>query len=332
MNASTVSVWAGGLQLSLVATGMLLGAGLAQAQGSYPEKPVRLIVPFPPGGGADNLARSIFPRAAQALGQPIIIENRPGAGGNLGAEFVARAAADGYTVLHGTNGTHGINHALYAKTGFDPIKDFAPITRLTFLPAMLVIHPSIPANSVKELIGYMKANPGKISFASAGNGTTSHMAGTLFKSLAGVDMVHVPYKGGGPALAGMLGGEVQLMIDLMVSIYPQTKGGKLKGLAVTTQSRVSTAPDLATLDESGVAGFDIAATDGLYAPAGTPRPIIDRLNAALRQALTDPQVRDSLGARGAFPIPGTPEALAQHIARELPMWQKLVKESGAKLD
>ena len=171
-----------------------------------------------------------------------------------------------------------------------------------------------------------------MSFASAGNGTTSHMAGTFFKNMAGVDIVHVPYKGGGAALTGMLGGEVQLMIDLMVNVYPQAKAGKLKGLAVTTLTRVPTAPELPTMDEAGVPGFDIAATDGIYAPAGTPRAIIDKLNAVLRQALTDPQVRDNLGARGGFPTPSTPEGLSQHIAKELPMWAKLVKDSGAKVD
>ncbi len=315
-----------------IALTLTLAAGPAQAQSAYPDKPVRLIVPFPPGGGADNLARAVIPRASQILGQTIIIENRPGAGGNVGSEMAARAAPDGYTLLHGTNGTHGINHALYAKTGFDPIKDFAPITRFTTIPAMLVVHPSLPVNNVKELIAYLKANPGKVSFASAGNGTTSHMAGTFFKNMAGVDIVHVPYKGGGAALTGMLGGEVQLMIDLMVNVYPQAKAGKLKGLAVTTLLRVPTAPDLPTMDEAGVPGFDIAATDGIYAPAGTPRAIIDKLNAVLRQALTDPQVRDNLGARGGFPTPSTPEGLSQHIAKELPMWAKLVKDSGAKVD
>ncbi|MEP7085262.1 MAG: tripartite tricarboxylate transporter substrate-binding protein, partial [Betaproteobacteria bacterium] len=225
-----------------------------------------------------------------------------------------------------------INHALYSKVGFDPFKDFAPITRFTTIPAMLIVGPALPVNSVKELIAYLKANPGKVSFASAGNGTTSHMAGVLFKNSAGVDIVHVPYKGGGAALTGMLTGEVQLMIDLMVNVYPQVKAGKLKGLAVTTLNRVPTAPEVPTMDEAGVPGYDIAATDGIYAPAGTPRAIIDKLNGVLRQALSDPQVKESLGSRGAFPAPGTPEELARHIATEMPMWQKLVKESGAKVD
>ena len=304
----------------------------AQAQSSYPERPVRLVVPFPAGGGADNLARAIAPKAAQFLGQPIVIDNKPGAGGNIGAAEVARAAPDGYTILHGTNGTHGINQALYAQPGFDPFKDFTPIARWTMLPAMVVVHPSIPASNVRELIAYLKANPNKVSFGSAGNGTTSHLAGTLFKQQTGVDIVHVPYKGGGPALAGLLAGDTQLMVELMVSVYPHVKAGKIKGLAVTTKQRVPTAPDFPTLDESGVAGFDLAATDGVYAPAGTPRPIIDKLNDAFRRALEDPQVRENLAGRGAFGVPGTPEDLAAHIKREYPMWVKLVRDSGAKVD
>ena len=304
----------------------------AVAQGSFPDHPIRFVVPFPPGGGADNLARAIVPRAAQILGQPIVIENKPGAGGNIGAAEVARAAPDGYTLLQGTNGTHGINQALYSSTGFDPLKDFAPIARFTVIPAMIVVGPSVPVSSVRELIAYIKAHPGKVSFASAGNGTTSHLAGVLFKNMTGTDIEHIPYKGGGPALTGLLGGEVQMMIDLMVNVYPQVKAGRLKGLAVTTRQRVPTAPDIPTVDESGLPGFEIVASDGAYAPAGTPKPVIDKLNAAFRQALQDPQVRDSLISRGAFPVPGTPEDLAQHVSREYPMWLKLVRDSGAKVD
>jgi len=313
----------------------LLLCGLAApvlAQGTFPDRPIRFVVPFPPGGGADNLARAIVPKAAQILGVPIAIENKPGAGGNIGAAEVARATPDGYTLLQGTNGTHGINQALYEKTGFDPLKDFVPVARFTVIPAMLVINPNVPAHNVKELIAYIKANPGKVSFASAGNGTTSHLAGVRFAQLTGTDIVHIPYKGGGAALTGVLAGDVQMMIDLMVSVYPNVKAGKLRGLAVTTKERVSTVPDVPTLDESGVPGFDIAASDGVYAPAGTPKAIVDKLNAAFRQALEDPQVRESLVSRGAFPVPGTAADLARHVAVEYPMWVKLVKDSGAKVD
>ena len=261
-----------------------------------------------------------------------MIDNRPGAGGNVGAESVARASADGYTLLYGTNGTHGINHALYAKVSFDPIKDFSTVSRMSYIPAMLVVIPSVPANNFKELLAYLKANPNKISFASAGNGTTSHMAGEMFKRAASVDIQHVPYKGGGPATAGLLGGEVQMMIDLTANLAGQVKAGKLKAIAVTSAGRVPTFPDLPTLQEAGLAGFEITASDGIYAPANTPRAAIDRINAALKQALSEPAIVERLAARGAVAIHSTPEAQLAHITRELPVWAKLVKDSGAKLD
>jgi len=304
--------------------------GLAMAQ-AFPDKPIKLVVPFPPGGGADNLARAVMPRVGEILGQPMVIENRPGAGGNVGSEAVARSPADGYTLLYGTNGTHGINHALYAKTGFDPIKDFAPVSRVSYIPAMLVVIPSVPANNLKELLTYLKANPGKVSFASAGNGTTSHMAGELFKRVAGVDIQHIPYKGGGPALTGLLGGEVQLMIDLTANLSAHVKAGKLKPIAVTSSTRVP-GFDLPTMAEAGLAGYEIIASDGIFAPAGTPRPVIDRLNAALKQALAEPAVIERLAARGAVAIYSTPEAQLAHISKELPQWARLVKDSGAKVD
>lgn len=304
----------------------------ATAQDSFPDHPIKLIVPFPPGGGADNLARAIAPKAAQILGQPIVIENKPGAGGDIGAVDVAHATADGYTLLQGTNGTMGINQALYKNTGFDPFKDFVAVSRFTEIPLMLVVNPKLPVNNVQELIAYIKAHPGKVAFGSAGNGTTSHLAGVQFKNLTGTDILHIPYKGGGAAKAGLLAGDVQMMIELMVSVYPNAKAGQLKGLGVTTRERVPTAPDLPTLDESGIPGFEIVASDGVYAPAGTPKDRVDKLNAAFRQALEDPQVKQNLISRGAFPKPGTPDDLAKHIAKEYPMWIKLVKDSGAQVD
>ena len=322
--ARLVVVSATFLSLALAATGI-------QAQ-AFPDRPIRLVVPFPPGGGADNLARAIVPKAAQILGQSIVIDNRPGAGGNIGAAEVARAAPDGYTLLQGTNGTHGINQALYAKTGFDPLRDFVPVARFTIIPAMIVVNPAVPANTVRELVAYINAHPGQVSFASAGNGTTSHLAGVLFRNLTATDIEHIPYRGGGPALTGLLAGDVQMMIDLTVNVYPQVKVGKLKGLAVTTRQRVPTMPDISAVDEAGIPGFEIVASDGVYAPMGTPRVIVEKLNAAFRQALLDPQVHESLVSRGAFPVPGTPEDLAQHVAREYPVWQKLVKDSGARVD
>lgn len=302
------------------------------AQDTYPDKAIRLVVPFPAGGGADILARSVTPKMAQALGQPIVVENRPGAGGNLGTEFVAKSAPNGYTLVFGHNGTFGINHGLYARTGFDPIKDFAPIGRIGRVAVILAVHPDVPAKTVKELLAYLKANPGKVTFASAGNGTTSHIAGEMFKTAAGVDIVHVPYKGNGPAMIDLLAGRVNMVIDVMPSAYPNVKAGKLRGLAVTTLTPVAGAPELPTLDASGLPGFDLSAWDGLWAPAGTPRPIIDRLNAALRVALTDPQTRDGLLARGAETMPGPPEDLARLVATELPRWANAVRRSGAKID
>jgi tripartite-type tricarboxylate transporter receptor subunit TctC len=299
---------------------------------TYPDKPVKLVVPFPPGGGADNLARSVMPRVGEILGQAIVIENRPGAGGNVGSEAVARSPADGYMLLYGTNGTHGINHALYAKTGFDPLKDFATVSRVSYIPAMLVVIPSVPANNLSDFVAYLKANPGKVSFASAGNGTTSHLAGERFKRAVGVDIQHIPYKGGGPAITGLLGGEVQMMIDLTANLSAQVKAGKLKAIAVTSTSRVPSFADLPTMEEAGLAGFEITASDGIFAPTGTPRTVIDKLNAAMKQALSEPAVVERLAARGAVAIYSTPEAQLAHITKELPIWARLVKDSGAKVD
>ena len=254
--------------LLLVAAALLPGVGHAQ----YPDKAIRLVVPFPAGGGADNLARIIMPRVAQSLGKPIVIDNRPGAGGNVGAEIVARATPDGYTLLYGTNGTHSINQALYGNLPFDPVKDFAPVSRMTLIAALLFVHPAVPAQSVQELIRYARAHPGQVNFASAGNGTTSHLAGELFRTMAGIDIVHVPYRGGAAAAADVMGGQVTMMIDVMPNAYPIVKGGRVRGLAVTTAQRSPSAPELPTIAESGLPGFEVSAWDGILAPAGTPAP------------------------------------------------------------
>jgi tripartite-type tricarboxylate transporter receptor subunit TctC len=232
--------------------GAAFAAPATVAASEYPDKPVRLVVPFPPGGGADNLARTIMPKVAAALGRPIIIDNRGGAGGNVGAEFVAGSAPDGYTLLYGTNGTHSINAALYQNLRFDPIKDFTPVSRMTEIAAMLVVNPKLPVSSVEELIRYARANPGKMNFASAGNGTTSHLSGELFKTLSGVDIVHVPYRGGALALTDLVGGQVQMMIDVMPNVYPLAKDGRIRGIAVSTAQRFPAAPELPTIAESGL--------------------------------------------------------------------------------
>jgi tripartite-type tricarboxylate transporter receptor subunit TctC len=315
---------------ALLAVVAALLPGFGQAQ--YPDKAIRLVVPFPAGGGADNLARIIMPRVAQSLGKPIVIDNRPGAGGNVGAEIVARAAPDGYTLLYGTNGTHSINQALYGNLAFDPVKDFAPISRMTLIAALLFVHPAVPAQSVQELIRYARSHPGQVNFASAGNGTTSHLAGELFKTMAGIDIVHVPYRGGAAAAADVMGGQVTMMIDVMPNAYPIVKGGRVRGLAVTTAQRSPSAPELPTIAESGLPGFEVSAWDGILAPAGTPAPVIERVNAAIREALADPQVRDTLIAAGAQPIPSSPTEFARHIAESSERWGRVVRQSGAKVD
>jgi tripartite-type tricarboxylate transporter receptor subunit TctC len=307
-------------------------AETASAQtGRYPEKPIKLVVPFAPGGGGDSLARTVAARAEKALGQSLVIDNRAGAGGNIGTAVAAKSPADGYTIVYGTNGTFSINHALYSQTGFDPIKDFAPVARLTEIAMVLAINPNVPAKSVAELLAHLKGHPGKVTFASAGNGTSSHIAGELFKMIAGVDMVHVPFRGNGPAMVDLIAGRVDMIIDVMPNAYPHVQAGKLRALAVTTRTPVASARHLPTLDASGIPGFGLTAWDGIWAPAGTPRPIIEKLNAAFNDALNDPQMRERLRVRGADPMPGTPEDLGRHVARELPKWTEVVKRSGAQV-
>jgi tripartite-type tricarboxylate transporter receptor subunit TctC len=319
------------LLLGASAVALLVSATGAGAQ-EYPDRPVHVVVPFPPGGGADILARTIMPRVAQALGKPIIIDNKPGAGGNVGAEFVAHAAPDGYTLLYGTNGTHAINASLYRNLRFDPVRDFIPVSRMTTIAAMLIVNPQFPATTVEELIRHAKANPGKVNFASAGNGTTSHLAGELFKTMAGIDIVHVPYRGGALAVTDLISGQVQMMIDVMPNALPLARDGRARGIAVSTAARYPGAPEYPTIAESGLPGFEASAWDGIFVPAGTPAPIVARLNAAIREALEDPQIAEALRARGAQPSPTSPEAFARHIADSSEKWARAVRASGAKID
>lgn len=310
---------------------LLMPTAFVVAQ-EYPDRPVHLVVPFPPGGGADILARTVSPRLAQALGKPIVIENKPGAGGNVGAEYVAKAAADGYTLLYGTNGTHGINPSLYRNLRFDPLKDLVPVSQMTTIATLLIVNPKFPPTTVEELIAYAKANPGKVNFASAGNGTTSHLAGELFKTLAGIDIVHVPYRGGAPAVTDLMAGQVQMMIDVMPNALPLARDGRARGIAVATASRYPGAPEFPTIAESGLPGFEASAWDGIFAPAGTPAHIIARLNAAVRETLEDRQIAEALRARGALPTPNSPEAFARHVAQSAENWARAVRASGAKID
>jgi tripartite-type tricarboxylate transporter receptor subunit TctC len=304
----------------------------ADAAHVYPDRPIRVIVPFAPGGGGDTLARMVLNKIAEQQNWTIIIDNRAGAGGNIGTAAAAKAEPDGYTLAYGTNGTHGINQALYKYTGFDPVKDFAPISRFTQIALLVVTNPSIPANSAKELISYLKANPDKVNVASAGNGTTSHLAQVMFANATGVRYQHVPYRGGGPAKIDLMSGQVQMMIEIMPSVLPLAREGKLRALAVTTAKRWPLAPDIPTLAEDALPGFEVTAWDGWWAPAGTPQDIIATLNAAARKALTDPQLRDALLKSGAEPAATSPEELGAFVRSELPRWGKAVEQSGAKVE
>ena len=317
--------------VAVVAAG-LLAAHPALAQDNYPTKPIRLIVPFVAGGGGDILARLVMNRVATELGQPIVFENLAGAGGNVGSLAAARAANDGYTLLYGTNGTLAINQTLYKKPGFDPLVDFQPVGQLTRIAAMVVVRPGLPVTTMADLVKLLKANPGKYTFASAGNGTTSHLAGEILKASTGAAVVHIPYRGGAPAMTDVVGGQVDLMIDVMPNTVPQVKGGRLRGLAVTTATRVSTWPDMPTVAESGVKDFDVSAWDAIVAPAGTPPAVVNRLNAAIRQALADPDLRRQLLDRGSEVAAGTPQALGAFIKTEIDRWGQAVKRSGAQVD
>ncbi|HXX85880.1 MAG TPA: tripartite tricarboxylate transporter substrate binding protein [Casimicrobiaceae bacterium] len=299
---------------------------------AYPARPIHLVVPFPPGGSLDVVARAIGQKLTEAWSQPVIIDNRPGAGGNIGADFVAKSAPDGYTILEGALSTHAVNVSLYGKLPYDPIKDFAPITLVAVTPNVLVVNPSLPVNSVAQLIAYAKANPDKLSFGSGSNGSAGHLAGELFKREAGVDMLHVPYKGGAPALQALLAGDTQLMFDNLANSTPQLKAGKLKALAVTTAKRSALAPELPTLAETGLPGFDIYTWWGFLAPAGTPKEIVAKWNAEVTRILSTPEMRAFFAQQGAEPSPTTPEQFSALIRSEIPKYAKIVKESGAKVD
>ncbi len=299
---------------------------------AYPTKAIRVVIPFVAGGGGDNQARLILTRVAQELGQAFVFDNVAGAGGNVGAMNVARALPDGYTLLYGTNGTHGINHALYKNPGFNPRKDFEPVGRLSSIPAMLVVRPGLPAANVAELLKLLKAKPGAYSFASAGNGTTSHLTGEMFKAQAGVDAVHVPYKGGAPAMVDLIGGRVDFMIDVMPNTAPQVRGERVKALAVTSPQRLGSFPAIPTLMESGLEGFQVSAWDAVFAPAGTPVAIVEKLNAAINKALSDPELRKQLASRGSEVYPSSSAELGRFIGSEMERWGMAVKRSGAAID
>jgi len=311
---------------------LLAGAALGAQAENYPSKPIKMIVPFSVGGTTDILARIIGQELTKAWGQQVIIDNRPGAGGNIGADLVAKSAPDGYTLVMGTVGTHAINASLYKKMPYDTVKDFAPITLVAAVPNVLVVHPAVPAKSVKELIEYAKANPGKLSFASSGNGTSVHLSGELFKAMAGVSMTHIPYKGSAPAIIDLMGGQVQLMFDNMPTALPHVKAGRLRALAVTSAKRSPAMPDLPTIAEAGVAGYEAESWFGVLAPAGTPSAIVTKLNGEIVRILGLPEIKERLLSQGAEPVGNSPEQFAAHITAEMAKWGNVVKASGAQVD
>jgi len=298
----------------------------------YPSKPIRFVVPYPAGGPLDTIARLLSQKVSESVKQPVVVDNKPGAGGNIGADMVAKAAPDGYTILMGAVATHAINPVLYASIPFDPARDFVPVTQVASTPNVLVVHPSIPALTVREFIAYAKRNPGKLNFGSGSTGSAGHLAGELFKSMAGVDMTHIPYKGAAPAMQDLIGGQIQLMFDNLASSLGQVRAGKVKALAVTTAKRTALAPELPTIAESGLPGFDISTWFGIFAPAGTPREALDRLHAEFTRALAAPDVRERILALGAEPVGNRPEEFAAYIREEAAKYARLVKASGAKVD
>jgi tripartite-type tricarboxylate transporter receptor subunit TctC len=315
------------LSLSIL---VLIFAATANAQ-PFPSKPIKIIVPFPAGGTVDFFARVISTKLSEALGQSVLVENRAGAGGNIAAEAVTKAAPDGYTLLMGSE-IIAINTSLYSKIGYDPVKDLAPITLVGTVPNILIVHPSLPVNSVSDLIALAKKSPGKISFASTGQGTSTHLSSELFKLMAQVDMLHVPYKGGPPAIADLISGQVNMMFINMPTGITHVRSGKAKIIAVSSIKRVPQLPDVPTVDQAGVKGFETSAWSGLYAPAGTPVDIINRLNAEVVKILKQPSVKDQLMAQGAEPVGDTPEEFSRFTLAEISKWAKIIKISGAKVD
>ena len=304
----------------------------AVAQSDYPNRPVRWIVPFAPSGPTDLMSRAVAEKLSQRLGQQFVVDNRAGAGGNIGAELVAKSVPDGYTLMIGHVGTHAINAALYPRIGFDPVKDFTPITLIATFPLALVVHPSVPAKDAKELIALAKAKPGQLNFASAGNGGPTHLTGELFKSSAGIDIVHVPYKGNAAALLDLVAGRVQMMFSNMLTSMPHVRAGKLRAIGISGAKRSPQAPELPTIAESGLPGFVAVPWYGVLGPAGLPRPILTKLNAEIARALAQPDMNERFVAQGVDLQSSTPEQFGALIRSEVVKWRKVVKDAGAKVD
>jgi tripartite-type tricarboxylate transporter receptor subunit TctC len=317
--------------LCMVALVLGIGCGLDRARAqSYPNRTITVVIPFAPGGSTSIVGRVIVDKMSQLLGQSIVLDHRPGAGGTVGTKAVAKSDPDGYTLLLGYTGTLAIGPSLYKNPGYDPRKDFVPIGMIGNAPASLVVHPSFPASTVNELIAYAKAHPGKVNFGSAGAGTVSHITGEYFARSAGITLVHIPYKGTGPALSDLLGGHIPMAFAPIPSTHANVSAGLLRALAVTGSSRTSLLPDVPTMPEAGLPGFEASLYYGLVAPAGTPRPVIDRLNKALRAALASEEVKKQLALDGTEITPGTPEDYAAFIDKDERKWSELVKASGVE--
>ncbi len=327
MTRDVVVRWMRGMVAALV-----VAAPIALQAQDHPNKPVRVVVPLSPGGSTDAVVRMLVPKLAEALGQPVVIENRPGAGGNLGADVVAKSAPDGYTLLIGTSTSHGVNPSLYANMPYDAARDFAPITLIGHVPFILMANPGLGVHSVQELVRLAREKPGQISYASSGNGTSSHLAMEMLKTMAGINILHVPYKGTAPANQDLMGGHVSLQFDGVTAALPMLRSGRVVGLGVTSAKRVGAAPDMAPIAEAGFPGFEYTAWVGLLAPAGTPRPVVERLNAAMVKILVSPDIVRKLSEVGFEVASSTPEAFGTFIQSEIVKLGKLVRASGAKLD
>lgn len=312
----------------------LLGANSVAAQSNppYPTKPIRMVVPSSPGSGPDIMARAIGQALTESLGQPVVIDDRPGAGGIIGSEAAAKSPPDGYTLIMSNAGAHTVNASLYAKLPYDPIRDFAAVTLVAMAPNILIVPPTLPARSVKELIALAKAKPGELTFGSGGNGSTAHLSGELFKSMAGINIVHVPFKGSPGAVIAVIAGQISMAFPNIPPALPQVRSGKLKALAVTTAKRSAALPDLPTVAESGLPGYEATAWFGVLAPAGTPSSIIAQLNAAIVRSLHTREMRERLIAEGTEPVGNTPEQFAQIVRNDIAKWAKVVKSSGARPD
>jgi len=304
---------------------------MASSYAAYPEKPIRIVVAYTPAGATDILARTVGQKLNEVWGQPVIIDNRPGANGNIGTEYAAKATPDGYTILMVTAGTHGINPSLYRKLGFDAVKDFEAVSLVAMVPNIFVVNNSLPAKDVREFIAYAKANPGKLNYGSPGNGSTAHLSMELFKSMTGIQMVHIPYKGSAGVLADLIGGQIVATMDNMPPYLPQVKAGKIRALAVSPAKRSAAAPDIPTVAESGVPGYDSVVWFRLVAPAHTPKDVVNKLSRETARILQLGDVRARLTDLGAEPVGGTPEQFAAHIKSEIAKWAKVINEANVEL-